>query len=127
MTRWVPAAVSAVDLLPVGVPSKPITQGGTTATLTVTRRIVTPLSAVRGSVVAEILAPYADAVDYQVTTALGLEKVTVAASYGTYENLGTTFGILPPDALSPPSPATGGTKSSGKKQPPPPQQFDPFS
>ncbi len=91
--------------------------------MTVTKRTIEPLSTVSGSVIAQVLEPFANAVDDIVTAQLGVEKVTVSAQYGTYEDLGTTFGVLPSDAFNP---ASGPTKAV-KRPAPPRQQFDPFS
>jgi hypothetical protein len=126
LADWTPDVTAAVTRLPVGASTPPMSHDGKTLVLTVTSRTTQPLAAAAGNVVAEMLAPYVDAVDNLITAHLGLENVTVAAEYGTYENLGTTFGVLPPDALTPPStlPSTG---PSTPRQAPQPEQFDPFS
>jgi hypothetical protein len=126
LADWTPDVVAAIGRLPAGASTPPLRHDGRTLVLTVTSREVQPLAAVAGNVVAEMLAPYVDSVDNLVTTHLGVENVTVAAQYGTYENLGTTFGVLPPDALTPPSsPTTIGP--SAPRPTLPTEQFDPFS
>jgi hypothetical protein len=126
LAYWTPDVVAAVSRLPAGASTPPLRHDGKTLILTVTSRTTQPLGAVAGNIVADMLAPYVDAVDNLVTTHLGLEKVSVAAEYGTYQNLGTTFGVLPPDALTPPSsPAKIGPSTT--RPAPPPEQFDPFS
>jgi hypothetical protein len=129
LADWTPDVVAAVGRLPTGASTPPLSHDGKTLILTVTSRTTQPLAAVAGNVVAEMLAPYVDAVDNLVTTHLGLDQVTVAAEYGTYENLGTTFGVLPPDALNPPSPPSSPitTGPSSPRPALPPEQFDPFS
>jgi hypothetical protein len=119
---WSPEVIGLVSHLPVGSATAPFYYNGKRLAVVVTSRTVEPLSSVWGSVVAQMLAPYSDVVDNLVTSQLGLETVTVAGQYGTYENLGYTFGVLPPDAFNPPTPASKSTK----RQPPPRQQFDPF-
>jgi hypothetical protein len=126
LADWTPDVVAAVSRLPVGASTPPLAHDGKTLILTVTSRTTQPMAAVAGNVVAEMLAPYVDAVDNLITAHLGLEDVTVAAQYGTYENLGTTFGVLPPDALTPPS-SPGPTGPSTTRPTLPPEQFDPFS
>ena len=123
MADWTPWVAAAVSHLPVGATTSPVLHDGKRLVLMVTSRNIQPLSAVSGSVIAEILEPYTDVVDDIVTTHLGIEKVTIASQYGTYENLGTTFGILPPDALAPASPLP---KTARHNTPLPRQQFDPF-
>ena len=126
MARWAPQVAAAIARQPVGVPTGRLQYHGKTISLTVTARTTEPLASVLGSVIAGLLSPYTDAVDNLVTSHLGIEAVTVAPKYGTYENLGWTFGILPPDALSPPASVSPST--AGPARPPPPQQqFDPFS
>jgi hypothetical protein len=126
MADWTPWVAAAVSHLPVGVSTSPVRHDSRTFVLKVASRTVQPLSAVSGSVIAEMLQPYTDVVDDIVTTHLGIEKVAVASQFGTYENLGTTFGVLPPDALAPASPLP---KTGAKRHlaPLPQQQFDPFS
>jgi hypothetical protein len=124
MGDWTPDVASRVSHLPVGASTAPFRHDGRSIVLAVTSRTIEPLSAVSGSVIAQILEPFADAVDDLVTAQLGVDKVTVSAQYGTYEELGTTFGVLPPDAFNPPS---GGSASTAKRSAPPRQQFDPFS
>jgi hypothetical protein len=127
LAYWTPDVVAAVSRLPAGASTTPLRHDGKTLILTVTSRTTQPLAAVAGNVVAEMMAPYVDAVDNLVTAHLGLENVTVAAEYGTYENLGTTFGVLPPDALNPPSSPTTNAGPSTTRPAPQPEQFDPFS
>jgi hypothetical protein len=126
MADWTPWVAAAVSHLPVGSLTGAVRHEGKTLVLRVASRTIQPLADVSGSVIAEMLAPYTDVVDHIVTSQLGIEKVTVAAQYGTYENLGTTFGVLPPDALAPASPLP---KAALKHHyvPLPPEQFDPFS
>jgi hypothetical protein len=126
LADWTPDVVAAVSRLPLGASTPPLAHDGKTLILTVTSRTTQPLAAVAGNVVAEMLAPYVDAVDNLITAHLGLENVTVAAQYGIYENLGTTFGVLPPDALTPPA-SPGQTGPSTTRPALPPEQFDPFS
>jgi hypothetical protein len=126
LAYWTPDVAAAVSRLPAGASTPPLAHDGKTLILTVTSRKTQPLAAVTGNVVAEMLAPYVDAVDNLITAHLGLDNVTVAAQYGTYENLGTTFGVLPPDALTPPS-SPGQTGPSTTRPALAPEQFDPFS
>ena len=126
MADWTPWVAVAVSHLPVGALTSPVRHDGKSLVLTVTSWTIHPLSAVSGSVIAEMLEPYTDVVDDIVTTHLGIEKVTIASQYGTYENLGTTFGVLPPDALAPAS-ALPKVATKHHFVPLPPQQFDPFS
>ncbi len=125
MADWTPWVAAAVSHLPVGTDTGQVRHDGKRLVLRVTSRTVEPLSAVAGSVIAEMLEPYTDVVDNIVTSHLGVEKVAVASQYGTYENLGTIFGVLPPDAFAPAAPLP---KAAGAAHTPlPRQQFDPFS
>jgi hypothetical protein len=125
MADWTPWVAAAVSHLPVGTDTGQVSHDGKRLVLRVMSRTVEPLSAVSGSVIAEMLEPYTDVVDNIVTSHLGIEKVAVASQYGTYENLGTIFGVLPPDAFAPASPLR---KAAGRPHTPlPRQQFDPFS
>jgi hypothetical protein len=126
LAYWTPDVVAAVSRLPTGVSTPPLRHDGKTLVLTVTSRTTEPRTAVAGNVVAEMLAPYVDTVDNLVTAHVGLEKVTVAAQFGTYQSLGTTFGVLPPDALTPP-PSSGQSGLSKTRPTLPSEQFDPFS
>ena len=125
MADWTPWVAAAVSHLPVGTDTSQVRHDGKRLVLRVTSRTVEPLSAVAGSVIAEMLEPYTDVVDDIVTSHLGIEKVAVASQYGTYENLGTIFGVLPPDAFAP---ASRLPKAGVRPHAPlPRQQFDPFS
>ena len=126
---WVAAAVSH---LPVGVFTSRHHDGRNHFSW-VASRTVQPLSAVSGSIIAEMLQPYTDVVDDIVTTHLGIEKVTVASQFGTYRTSAPPSVCSPPmlwpplhrspkqgrSVTWPPCPNSSSTRSA--------RQFDPFS
>ena len=115
---------AAVSHLPVGALTSPVRHDGKSLVLTATSWTIHPLSAVSGSVIAEMLGPYTDVVDDIVTTGLGIEKVTIASIRHLREP-GDSWRF-PPDALAPAS-ALPEVATKRHFVPLSPQQFDPFS
>jgi hypothetical protein len=124
MQDWTPDVVNSVASTPVGAIAPPVRRGDKVALLLVTKRTYLPLSAVEGNVWADLSARYTDLVNSAVEDQLALSKVSVAPQYGTYEDLGTIHGVLPPDALTPPPGTSSG--SSSRPAVSPRQQPDPF-
>jgi len=124
MGAWTSDVAVDVRSTPVGQVAAPVQRGGRVALLLVTRRTELPLSAVAGNVRAQLSARYADIVNLVVENELAVLPVSVSAHYGTYENLGSTHSVLPPDALTPPSAATGQPVAPPVTSPP--QRLDPF-
>jgi hypothetical protein len=122
MGDWTPDVIAAVEHVAVGHLTAPLHRGGRAAVLLVTGRTVLPLSAVAGDVRAELGSRYTDDVNAVVEDQLALDKVTVSPQYGTYENLGAVHGVLPPDALTPPSKSTGPVTPAKPQH----QRYDPF-
>lgn len=123
LSQWAGDVASAVREAPVGTPAASVTRRGKVALLEVTRRSVTPLSAVSVDVHATLLAGYTDLVNTMVEDELALQKVTVAPQYGTYQQFGSVHDVLPPDALTPPPAASSGPPTT---QAPQRQRLDPF-
>lgn len=117
---WATDVAADIRSVPAGSLAAPIQRNGRVAVLLVTRRSELPLSAVAGNVRATLSTRYTDVVNSLIEDELALSKVTVSPQYGTYENLGTVHGVVPPDALTPPSGGASGSQVS------PPQRFDPF-
>ncbi|HWE56964.1 MAG TPA: hypothetical protein VG435_15750 [Acidimicrobiales bacterium] len=129
LSGWANDVAAAVGQTPAGS-TVTVSRLGHTAVLLVSSRSTQPLSAVSGVVRAELLARYTDLVDQTVEAELALDRVTVAAQYGTYESFASDHEVLPPDALAPasasttslPGPATTTTTVPGGGH----GQFDPF-
>jgi hypothetical protein len=117
---WATDVAADIRSVAAGTVAPPLQRNGRVAVLLVTRRSQLPLTAVAGNVRATLSTRYTDVVNSLIEDELALSKVTVSPQYGTYENLGTVHGVVPPDALTPP---TGGSPGS---QVSPPQRFDPF-
>jgi hypothetical protein len=129
LADWASDVAAAVHNSPAGTSGASVQRGDQVALLEVTNRIEYPLSAVLADVRAGLYAQYSDLVDNVVEDELGLLDVSVAPQYGTYENLGTTHDVLPPDALTPPSQPSTTPSHPTSPSPPqtsPPQQHDPF-
>jgi hypothetical protein len=122
MGDWTAQVIGAVEHVGVGHLSGSLHRGDRVAVLKVTARTVEPYSAVAGDVRAELGSRYTDDVNAVVEDQLALDRVTVAPEYGTYENLGAVHGVLPPDALTPPTKTTTPAKPARA----PRQRLDPF-
>jgi hypothetical protein len=122
LALWAPDVVAAVANTPAGAATRRVSRHGNVALLQVTRRTVVPLSTVSVEVHASLLTGYTDLINNMVEDELGLQAVTVAPQYGTYEHFGNLYEVVPPDALAPPS--------ANQPQSPPPtearQRLDPF-
>jgi hypothetical protein len=80
---------------------------------------------------AELLARFTDLVDQTVEAQLALDRVTVAAQYGTYQSFASDHEVLPPDALAPATPRSNrvpgqATTTTVPGAPSGHGQFDPF-
>ncbi len=134
MSDWTPWVAAAVSHLPVGVFTSPARHDGRTFVLTVASRTVQPLSAVSGSIIAEMLQPYTDVVDDIVTSHLGIERCDSGITVRDLREPRHHLRCAPPDVLWPP-PHRSPKQGQRHLQPPCPnssstrsaRQFDPFS